>query len=92
MSGVAAEWLNLLFRCGHIIVGVSWIGTSFYFIALDLGLRKRAGMKEGVYGTAWQVHGGGFYHVEKYLVAPTDLPSSGTSDLVPGAWPRSRAS
>lgn len=75
MSGVAAEWLNLLFRWAHVIVGVSWIGTSFYFIALDLGLRKRAGMNEGVHGTAWQVHGGGFYHVEKYLVAPTDLPS-----------------
>ncbi|MCW5718085.1 MAG: urate hydroxylase PuuD [Bauldia sp.] len=75
MTGVAAEWLNLLFRWGHIIVGVSWIGTSFYFIALDLGLRKRADIKEGVSGTAWQVHGGGFYHVEKYLVAPTDLPS-----------------
>ncbi|MGD9738942.1 MAG: urate hydroxylase PuuD [Bauldia sp.] len=75
MSAFAADWLNLLFRWGHVIVGVSWIGTSFYFIALDLGLRKRERMGAGVSGTAWQVHGGGFYHVEKYLVAPAGLPS-----------------
>jgi uncharacterized membrane protein len=61
---------------------VSWIGTSFYFIALDLGLRKRERMNAGVSGTAWQVHGGGFYHVEKYLVAPKTLPP----DLVWYKW------
>lgn len=75
MSSFAAEWLNLLIRWGHIIVGIGWIGTSFYFIALDLGLKKREGMNPGVAGTEWQVHGGGFYQVEKYLVAPTNLPS-----------------
>ena len=78
----AADWLNLLLRWAHLIVGVGWIGTSFYFIALDLSLRKREGMKEGVSGTAWEVHGGGFYHVEKYLVAPKELPE----DLIWYKW------
>lgn len=74
MTAFIVEWLNLLVRWAHLIVGIGWIGTSFYFIALDLSLRQREKMKEGVYGTAWEVHGGGFYHVEKYLVAPKDLP------------------
>lgn len=74
MSSFVLDWLNLLFRWAHLIVGIGWIGTSFYFIALDLSLRKREGMRKGVAGTAWEVHGGGFYHVEKYLVAPDDLP------------------
>lgn len=68
------DWLNLLLRWGHIIVGIGWIGTSFYFMALDYGLKQRDQMKEGVYGTAWLVHGGGFYHIEKYMVAPSTLP------------------
>ena len=82
MSAFVVEWLNLLVRWAHMIVGIGWIGTSFYFIALDLSLRKREGMREGVYGTAWEVHGGGFYQVEKYLVAPAELPP----DLVWYKW------
>ncbi|MHA1158964.1 MAG: urate hydroxylase PuuD [Alphaproteobacteria bacterium] len=74
MMSFVLDWLNLLFRWAHLIVGIGWIGTSFYFIALDLSLRKRTSMREGVAGTAWEVHGGGFYHVEKYLVAPSELP------------------
>ncbi|MCB1488232.1 MAG: urate hydroxylase PuuD, partial [Bauldia sp.] len=74
MSGFIVDWLNLIIRWAHLVVGIGWIGTSFYFIALDLSLRKRENMPEGVYGTAWEVHGGGFYHVEKYLVAPKSLP------------------
>jgi uncharacterized membrane protein len=74
MADFIADWLNLLFRWAHMIVGIGWIGTSFYFIALDLSLRKRDDMRPGVYGTAWEVHGGGFYQVEKYLVAPPALP------------------
>ncbi len=69
-----SEWLNLLFRWFHLIVGVGWIGTSFYFIALDLSLRRRKGQAEGILGSAWEVHGGGFYHVEKFMVAPKELP------------------
>jgi uncharacterized membrane protein len=82
MSSFIVDWLNLAFRWAHLVVGIGWIGTSFYFIALDLSLRKREGMKDGVAGTAWEVHGGGFYHVEKYLVAPKELPP----DLVWYKW------
>ncbi len=82
MSAFLLEWVNLVIRWAHLVVGIGWIGTSFYFIALDLGLRKREGMPEGVYGTAWEVHGGGFYHVQKYLVAPKTLPP----DLIWFKW------
>ncbi len=68
------DWLNLLFRWGHMIAGIAWIGTSFYFVALDFSLRSREGLPEGVRGEAWEVHGGGFYHVQKYLSAPPSLP------------------
>lgn len=74
MSAFILDWFNLAIRWAHLVAGIGWIGTSFYFIALDLSLKKRARMNEGVYGTAWEVHGGGFYHVEKYLSAPKSLP------------------
>ena len=74
MDVFLGEWLNLLLRWAHMVVGIGWIGTSFYFMALDYSLRKRERMNPGVLGTAWQVHGGGFYHVEKYTVAPATLP------------------
>ncbi|MFO0408344.1 MAG: urate hydroxylase PuuD, partial [Labrys sp. (in: a-proteobacteria)] len=74
MEAFAAEWLNLLIRWAHIIVGIAWIGASFHFVWLDFSLRKRERMNAGVYGTSWMVHGGGFYHVEKYSVAPSALP------------------
>jgi uncharacterized membrane protein len=70
----AADWLNLLLRWGHLIAGIAWIGTSFYFVALDFSLRQRPGLPEGVRGEAWEVHGGGFYQVQKYLSAPPSLP------------------
>ena len=82
MLAFAADWANLLIRWGHMIAGIGWIGTSFYFIALDLSLKKREKMKDGVMGTAWEVHGGGFYHVEKFTVAPKELPG----DLVWFKW------
>ena len=74
MEAFLADWLNLLLRWAHMVVGIGWIGTSFYFMALDYSLSKRERMNPGVLGTAWQVHGGGFYHVEKYTVAPPTLP------------------
>lgn len=74
MEIFAAEWANLLFRWFHLIVGIGWIGTSFYFMALDYSLTKRGQNSDGILGTAWQVHGGGFYHVDKYVVAPPSLP------------------
>lgn len=74
MDVFLGEWANLLLRWAHLIVGIGWIGTSFYFMALDYSLRREKGASEGVLGAAWQVHGGGFYHVEKYTVAPPHLP------------------
>lgn len=71
---VAWEWLSFAARWFHVITGIAWIGSSFYFIALDLGLTKRPNLPAGVYGEEWQVHGGGFYHVQKYLVAPAEMP------------------
>src|SRR5690606_25612439 len=71
---IAWDWLNFAIRWLHVITGIAWIGSSFYFIALDLGLRQRPGMPPGVYGEEWQVHGGGFYHIQKYMVAPAALP------------------
>jgi uncharacterized membrane protein len=71
---IAWEWLSFAARWFHVITAIAWIGSSFYFIALDLGLVKRPAMPVGVYGEEWQVHGGGFYHVQKYLVAPAQMP------------------
>jgi len=68
------EWLSFAVRWLHVITAIAWIGSSFYFIALDLGLTKRPHLPEGVYGEEWQVHGGGFYHIQKYLVAPGSMP------------------
>ncbi len=68
------DWLSFAVRWAHVIAAIGWIGTSFYFIALDLGLRKHSGLPEGVRGEEWQVHGGGFYHVQKYMVAPAAMP------------------
>ena len=75
MDVFLGEWVNLLLRWFHLIVGIGWIGTSFYFMALDYGLDTRERKSAGVYGTAWQVHGGGFYHVEKFTVAPPQMPA-----------------
>jgi uncharacterized membrane protein len=74
MDVFLGEWLNLLLRWAHLVVGIGWIGTSFYFMALDYSLSRRGVVTPGVLGAAWQVHGGGFYHVEKYTVAPPALP------------------
>ncbi|MBA4798541.1 MAG: urate hydroxylase PuuD [Rhizobiales bacterium] len=71
---IAWEWLSFAVRWLHVITAIAWIGSSFYFIALDLGLVKRPGLPVGAYGEEWQVHGGGFYHIQKYLVAPASMP------------------
>jgi len=68
------EWLSFAVRWTHVITAIAWIGSSFYFIALDLGLRQREGLPTGATGEEWQVHGGGFYHVQKYMVAPAAMP------------------
>ena len=67
-------WAETFVRWLHVIAGIAWIGSSFYFIALDLSLKQREGLPEGAGGEAWQVHGGGFYNMVKYLVAPARMP------------------
>ena len=65
---------DLCLRMLHVVAGIAWIGASFYFIRLDLGLAPPKEPKEGVAGEYWGVHGGGFYHSQKYKVAPPTLP------------------
>ena len=82
MLAYAADWLNILTRWFHLVVGIGWIGTSFAFIALDVSFRKRPETPPTGLGTSWLVHGGGFYHVDKYMVAPPRLPE----DLIWYKW------
>ncbi|MEN3312031.1 MAG: hypothetical protein V7645_1360 [Actinomycetota bacterium] len=73
------EWLDLLTRWLHVIAGIVWIGSSFYFIALDNHLRPPQDDPEreaGIGGETWEIHGGGFYNIKKYLVAPRALPET----------------
>jgi uncharacterized membrane protein len=79
MDAYFVEWLNLLGRWLHFIAGIAWIGSSFYFVWLDNHLqppRLDADDKKGVGGELWSVHGGGFYHAQKYRVAPQVLPET----------------
>ncbi|MEC8628573.1 MAG: urate hydroxylase PuuD [Pseudomonadota bacterium] len=71
---VLEEWARLAVRWLHVTTAIAWIGSSFYFIALDLGLRRDRALASGADGEEWQVHGGGFYHIQKFLVAPASLP------------------
>ena len=77
MEAYLLDWANLLLRWTHVIVAIAWIGSSFYFVFLDSSLTKPldpALQDRGVDGELWAVHGGGFYHPQKYLVAPKSLP------------------
>ena len=74
MPAILLDWLELLIRWLHVVTGIAWIGSSFYFIHLDLSLKQRPGLPDKAFGDAWQVHGGGFYHMVKYLVAPAGMP------------------
>ncbi len=71
------DWLDLLIRWLHVVAGIVWIGTSFYFVALDNHLgrpRERRDVEDGVGGETWEIHGGGFYRISKWTVAPRELP------------------
>ncbi len=77
MDAYLFDWLNLLLRWAHVITAIAWIGASFYFVLLDNSLTppEHADLKQkGVDGELWAVHGGGFYHSNKYMVAPKWLP------------------
>lgn len=74
MDAALAEGIELALRWLHVIAAIAWIGSSFYFVHLDASLEKRPGLPVGVAGEAWQVHGGGFYRMQKYVIAPPELP------------------
>ncbi len=77
MEGYLLDWVNLLLRWAHVITAIAWIGSSFYFVLLDNSLSKPQEKElkdKGVDGELWAVHGGGFYHSNKYLVAPRWKP------------------
>jgi uncharacterized membrane protein len=77
MDAYLLDWANLLLRWTHVVVAIAWIGSSFYFVFLDFSLTKPTDpelVRKGVDGELWAVHGGGFYHPQKYLVAPQQLP------------------
>ncbi len=78
MESYITEWLNLIIRFAHLITGIAWIGASFYFIWLDNHLEKPPVWKEekGVSGDLWAIHGGGFYEVAKYKLAPPTMPEN----------------
>ena len=79
IEGYVFEWLNLLGRAVHVVTGIAWIGASFYFVWLDNHLRspaEAAAKQRGVAGELWAVHGGGFYHAQKYAGAPPGLPAT----------------
>jgi uncharacterized membrane protein len=79
---ILLHWAEFAVRWLHVITAIAWIGSSFYFIALDLGLHRDRHLASGADGEEWQVHGGGFYHVQKYLVAPAQMPG----DLIWFKW------
>jgi uncharacterized membrane protein len=77
MDAYWLDWLNLLLRWAHVITGIAWIGASFHFVGLDNSLtppKSEADRARGVGGELWAVHGGGFYHQQKYPVSPAKLP------------------
>jgi uncharacterized membrane protein len=77
LATYTTDWLDLVFRWFHVIAAIVWIGTSFYFVALDNHLlepEREADRDEGVGGESWEIHGGGFYVIRKYRVAPPRLP------------------
>lgn len=77
MEAYIFDVLNFLVRSLHIITGIAWIGASFYFVMLDNSLhtpKKMADSKNGVFGELWAVHGGGFYHSQKYMLGPKSDP------------------
>jgi uncharacterized membrane protein len=74
LDAIVWEWVSFFVRWTHVIAGIAWIGSSFYFVHLDQSLKPRDGLPAGAHGEEWQVHGGGFYHMVKFLVAPPALP------------------
>ena len=74
MQGYTMEWLNLIIRWAHVVAGIMWIGASFYFVFLENNLNRTKNIRDELAGNLWAVHGGGFYFLEKYKVAPGEIP------------------
>jgi uncharacterized membrane protein len=68
------DWLGLLFRWLHVVTAIAWIGSSFYFMWLDNSLRDYGTLEPKASGENWSVHGGGFYHIQKFMVTPEKMP------------------
>ncbi len=75
VDAILHEWGSLLLRWLHMITGICWIGSSFYFMHIDASIKQTPDIPPGKGGDTWEVHGGGFYQVKKYLVAPPRLPA-----------------
>ena len=73
-EGHIMEWLNIVVRVMHITFGIAWIGASFYFVFLENALNRTENVRDELAGDLWAVHGGGFYYLEKYKVAPKTIP------------------
>lgn len=73
-EGHLMEWLNIVIRVMHFTFGIAWIGASFYFVFLENALNRTEGIRDELAGNLWAVHGGGFYYLEKYKVAPKNIP------------------
>jgi uncharacterized membrane protein len=73
-EGHITEWLNIIVRWMHITFGIAWIGASFYFVFLENALNRTNNVRDELAGNLWAVHGGGFYYLEKYKVAPKTIP------------------
>src|SRR5688572_4669535 len=73
-EGHLMEWLNIVVRVMHITFGIAWIGASFYFVFLENALNRKDNIRDEIAGDLWAVHGGGFYYLEKYKIAPKKIP------------------
>ncbi|MBR9883903.1 MAG: urate hydroxylase PuuD [Oceanospirillales bacterium] len=76
MIAYLTDWLNLLLRFLHVVTAIAWIGASFYFVWLDNSLEEPSKWKQdkGIKGDLWSIHGGGFYEIAKYRLAPESMP------------------
>ncbi len=74
LEGHFMEWLNIIVRLIHITFGIAWIGASFYFVWLENALNRTQNVRDELAGNLWAVHGGGFYYLEKYKIAPKTIP------------------
>lgn len=70
------DWMNLIVRWFHVVIGIAWIGASFYFIFLENSLNRTENLRDELAGNLWAVHGGGFYYLEKYKTAPKEIPKT----------------